>query len=119
MRFSERYGYKPVREIIQKESIDDALKNKLWSLVHNFFLHSYGNFINQDELTNHSILKELIHAFWFKIFDQPTDTIPSKTIQSIAKIRSYFFDLKWFNIYDFIEEIIKFNPKPEEKNQYI
>jgi len=24
MRFSERYGYKPVRDIIQKESIDDA-----------------------------------------------------------------------------------------------
>lgn len=29
MRFSERYGYKPVREIIQKESIDNDLKNTL------------------------------------------------------------------------------------------
>ena len=26
MRFSERYGYKPIREIIQKESMDDDLK---------------------------------------------------------------------------------------------
>ena len=33
MRFSERYGYKPVREIIQKESIDNDLKNTLWSLL--------------------------------------------------------------------------------------
>ena len=32
MRFSERYGYKPVREIIQKESMDDHLKNGLWSI---------------------------------------------------------------------------------------
>lgn len=29
MRFSQRYGYKPVREIIQKESIDDDLKNRI------------------------------------------------------------------------------------------
>ncbi len=29
MRFSERYGYKPVREIIQKESIDKELRNAL------------------------------------------------------------------------------------------
>ncbi len=29
MRFSERYGYKPVREIIQKESMDEVLINRL------------------------------------------------------------------------------------------
>lgn len=34
MRFSERYGYKPIREIIQKESIDDDLKNALWNTYH-------------------------------------------------------------------------------------
>ncbi len=32
MRFSERYGYKPVREVIQKESMDDALKNSIWNV---------------------------------------------------------------------------------------
>lgn len=32
MRFSERYGYKPIREIIQKESMDDNLRNGIWSL---------------------------------------------------------------------------------------
>ena len=33
MRFSERYGYKPIREIIQKESMDDDLKNGLWNVL--------------------------------------------------------------------------------------
>ena len=34
MRFSERYGYKPVREIIQKESMDKDLRSKLWSILY-------------------------------------------------------------------------------------
>ena len=45
MGFSERYGYKPVREIIQKESIDDDLKNALWNVYHNIILES-GKFDN-------------------------------------------------------------------------
>ncbi len=33
MSFSERYGFKPIREIIQIESIDEPLRNGLWSLL--------------------------------------------------------------------------------------
>ncbi|WP_407409805.1 AbiJ-NTD4 domain-containing protein [Acinetobacter sp.] len=33
MRFSQRFGYKPVREIIQKESMDENLKNQLWNNI--------------------------------------------------------------------------------------
>ena len=39
MRFSERNGYKFVRETIQKESMDDDLKTRLWSLL-DIFLYS-------------------------------------------------------------------------------
>lgn len=33
MRFSQKLGYKPVREIIQKESMDENLKNQLWNNI--------------------------------------------------------------------------------------
>ena len=33
MRFSERYGHKKVREIVQIDSIDEPLRNALWSLL--------------------------------------------------------------------------------------
>jgi hypothetical protein len=33
MRFSERYGYKKVREIVQIDSMDEPLRNALWSLL--------------------------------------------------------------------------------------
>lgn len=47
MRFSERYGYKPVREIIQKESMDDALKNSIWNVFKQII-------IEQGKFTKHS-----------------------------------------------------------------
>jgi len=58
MSFSERYGYKPIKEIIQIESMDEPLRNGLWSLlkvhcwdhVHRssgiyggYYLNDYGN----------------------------------------------------------------------------
>jgi hypothetical protein len=33
VRFSERYGYRKVREIVQLDSVSDQLKNALWSLL--------------------------------------------------------------------------------------
>ena len=33
MRFSERYGYQSIREIIQKNSINTDLKNALWNTI--------------------------------------------------------------------------------------
>lgn len=42
MRFSERYGYKPVREIIQKESMDEVLKNGLWNAISECIFHKYS-----------------------------------------------------------------------------
>ena len=38
MRFSQRYGYKPVKEIIQKESMDAELLNKLWNVINLYIL---------------------------------------------------------------------------------
>ena len=59
MHFSERNGYKPVREIIQKESIDDDLKTRLWSLLD---ISSYSKYtkpfiFNQND---HNVLDKLI-----------------------------------------------------------
>lgn len=42
MRFSERYGYRPVREIIQKESINDDLKNGLWNAIGEYIFNKYS-----------------------------------------------------------------------------
>lgn len=103
MRFSERYGYKPVREIIQKESMDEQLRNALWSILHTYIWSNITH-SGSHRYTKYSNVYILIHKYWFNIFKRPTDDIPSSTADSIKMIRDYFFNCEWFDIYSFIEE---------------
>ena len=36
-RFSERMGFKPAREAVQKDSMDDELRNRLWNALFDFY----------------------------------------------------------------------------------
>ena len=36
--FSHKYGYKPVKSIMQVQSMDDDLRNSLWNAIHIFYL---------------------------------------------------------------------------------
>lgn len=105
MRFSERYGYKPVREIIQKESIDDALKNLLWSVL-NDYVWKQVKHGNNYSYTKYSNISSLINSYWINILKLPNDTIPISTSDAIKRIRSYFFSCEWHEIYSLIEETI-------------
>ena len=110
MRFSERYGYKPVRQIIQKESMDLELRNGIWSIFNDCFWnkkHDYGRW----NYYRDSNLKNLIYSYWFNLFKEPTDTIPLKTVDAIKHIRSFFFRCEWHTIYSFIEETLENYPE--------
>ena len=37
MRFSQRMGYKPIKEIIQKESLDKDLRTGLWNVFYKWY----------------------------------------------------------------------------------
>ena len=89
MSFSERYGYKPVREIIQKESMDDQLQNALWSIFHTY-IWNHVTHSGSYSYTKNSNVYNLIHKYWFNIFKQPTDTIPLRTSDSIKKLEITF-----------------------------
>ncbi|MBU4232169.1 MAG: hypothetical protein KKD99_05875 [Proteobacteria bacterium] len=108
MRFSERFGYKPIKEIIQIESMDEPLRNGLWSLLKlhcwdyvrhssgaysGYYLSDYGN----DEI------QALCHRLWFNYFKKPLDQLSDDWGKVLIKLRSYFFECKWYEAYDFIE----------------
>ncbi len=87
MRFSERYGYKPVRDIIQKESIDNELKNGLWSVFHSYIWNRIEQGRNQSSFTRNSNIYSLVESYWLNLFKKPTDTIPKWTSDSLKIIR--------------------------------
>ncbi|MCX5806948.1 MAG: hypothetical protein NT010_12955 [Proteobacteria bacterium] len=108
MRFSERYGFRPIKEMIQIESIDEPLRNGLWSLlkVHSwdnvshssgiyggYYLNDYGN----------EQIQALCQRLWFHYFKKPLDQLSNDWTKVLAHLRQYFFDCKWYEVYDFIE----------------
>lgn len=110
MSFSERYGYKPIKEIIQIESMDDPLRNGLWSLlkmhcwddVHRssdiyggYFLSDYGN----------EKIRTLCQGLWFNYYKKPLDQLSDNWAEVLGHLREYFFTCKWNEVYDFIEYV--------------
>jgi hypothetical protein len=108
MRFSERLGYKTVKQELQFEIIDTELKNTLWTI----FL---DNFINRLEYQNYATGRRELYIYayslWLSFFKQPIDTAPIDKEKFVYKeslikhIRTFFFaeDTKWYEIYDLIE----------------
>lgn len=108
MRFSERYGYKSVREIVQIESMDEPLRNALWNIlklcvwddVHastgmyaGYYLASPAN----------KEVAQLCHRLWHGYFKKPLDTLDNNWSEVLRVLRGYFFDCEWYEVYDFIE----------------
>ena len=100
MRVSERNGYKPVREIIQKESMDESLKNRLWSCLFEKIFQGYSKYPGYE-----NTFKPLIDSIWSEFIKLPLDEIPipSKIPQAI---KQYIYGQEWFVLYDLIEFII-------------
>lgn len=120
MRFSERYGYKPVREIIQKESMDDDLRNLLWSILNDYFWKKvdHGGNLSYSKYAN---ISSLLNAYWVLHFKKPNDTIPISTSETINNIRNYFFSCAWHEVYSLIEVTIENSPSTfyKYKNSFI
>lgn len=108
MRFSERYGYKKVRELVQLESIDEPLRNALWSLlklqvwdqVHastglygGYHLSGYGN----------GEIQTPCRRMWYSYFKKPLDQLNDDWSQVYTQLRRHFFEAEWYEVYDFIE----------------
>jgi hypothetical protein len=108
MRFSERHGYRSVRDVVQIESIDEALRNSLWSLLKmhvwdhvsyssgvygGYYLASHGN----------EEIRKLCERLWFSFFKKPLDKLDNDWSEVNGQLRDYFFSCEWFEVYDFIE----------------
>ena len=113
MKFSERLGFKPVKEQLQVDSVDGELRNSLWSVYLEFFLQKVENWNQNPELTRFA------RALWYEFFKKPIDTLPIDSWGIVStdwltkSLREYFFSEKreWFEYYDLIEFSASFTPQ--------
>lgn len=103
-RFSERQGYKEVRQTIQVKSVDDTLKNGLWNLVSTGLFDEVSGFLSSS-LNVRALF--LCRALWMSYFKRPIDEIDDYWPHTYKYLRKYFFECEWFEVYDFLEFVVQ------------
>ncbi|PGD45082.1 hypothetical protein COM33_13195 [Bacillus toyonensis] len=106
MRFSERMGFAPVKDLIQVTSIDDDLRNGLWNTFESIII---GPCLKASDYSYAEVYKprngfeEFMVNQWCNFFKFPLSKM-SKFFNSWLKtIEELFHAMEWHQIYDFIE----------------
>jgi hypothetical protein len=98
--FSQREGFKLIKNIIQYDSIDDDLRNGLWNALYLFY---WSKAEKSPYLSNVPLVHHLCKKLWVDYFKYPLDTLNKYWEDTYRKIRNYFFSCPWYEVYDFIE----------------
>ncbi len=102
--FSQRMGFKPVKDIIQVNSIDADLRNSIWNDVYTA-IYEMGTALTFIDFP------AFLQDIWKYYFKEPIDGINVRDIgNTMQLIRVYFFQCKWYEVYDFIQFIVEYFP---------
>lgn len=104
MKFSQRIGITPVAKAIQINSMDNELRNQLWSLIYLCFIKAFDKSVRDRNISGEYQLYQLL---WYKFFKYPVDSIPRYSEETQSAIREEFFKFEWFQVYDFIDFLAK------------
>ena len=113
MRFSQRKGYTPVSEIIQKDTINEELRNTLWNILDLFIWHKEKFLYSQYGNPGIDIYST---GLWVRYFKRPLDSRPLTSEDTLNYIRNYFFSCPWYEVYDFLEFTLQFFKENEINN---
>ncbi|AJA21680.1 TPA: AbiJ-NTD4 domain-containing protein [Bacillus thuringiensis] len=110
MRFSERMGFTPVKELIQVDSMDDDLRVGLWNTFNSVIIDSYTARVPFPyiQTSNHrDFFEKFIVHQWGNYFKYPLTQLPGEFHRWFDNIHEYFFSTEWYNVYDFMEFLVQ------------
>lgn len=110
MRFSQRLGLTEVRSVVQIESIDDPLRNKLWSLLYVL--------LDRNSAIEYSNRRDLYHQVYLNFLHAPIDRIPDYSYTANDELRGYFYSDEWHKPYDLLEFVLQHLPYSEKEKAY-
>ena len=102
--FSERKGFTPVSDIIQIDSMNQALRNSLWNALDSV-LWSRPGFV-RGQYDAPGAIKTFSQSLWFNHLKKPIDELPYGDDNKLKVIRSYFFSYEWYQVYNFLEFVV-------------
>ena len=100
--FSQRKGLKKVRTEIQVDSMDSALRNRLWNVLdYYYWSHEHGQpnivFVPSPQM------KSILTKLWNYYFKEPVDIIHQYWRDTFEILSKRYSEFKWYEVYDFIE----------------
>lgn len=118
MRFSERLGIRPIRQVVQTKSMDDELRNRLWSVL---AIHCWREPRQRPATfdSENADLARILKVLWHDFFKEPVDTIPHFAYEAIAKVRGFYFAATWDQVYDILEFIVDHEPPQGQRKSLI
>ena len=122
MRFSQRIGKTSAVKLAQRESIDNDLRNSLWSILSVFYWDTFlgpgDGYTGRVSTVRGSNLELVVFKLWLYYFKRPTDTVERQWDACLKRLRDYFFKAQWFEVYDFVEFVAHAGPK-EQLDEFI
>ena len=102
MLFSKRKGLSIVRDSVQKDGMDDALRHGLWNALH-VCIWEQIEYNHYSQTFKSSNVYGLFQNYWHNLFKWPLDNLPGYLDDAHRRVREYFFKCEWYEVYDFIE----------------
>ncbi len=112
MRFSERMGFEPVRQAIQKDDMDPDLRIGLWNVISFLYFNIHPNYDTPGMDDFGTFLLKL----WMYHFKRPINDMPGYWQATLEAIRFYFFSCPWFRVYNFVEFVVQNPPNPDRES---
>lgn len=106
MRFSQRIGKKDIRQVLQTDSIDKVLENRLWNNILNDFIGEIEDYASSYEESRRGGVFKYI---WENFYEQKADEMTSYTNGGVYTagmtkyIKNWFLEAEWYEKYDLIE----------------
>jgi len=117
MKFSQRYGYTPIKDKIQCESMDDELRIGLWNVFKLLVVDGLNDNVYSSSFDSY------VRSLWIHFFKLPVDSIPRKnslhSSSPTERIREWFFKQPWFEVYDLIEFTVQMDPSNFDVDNFI
>lgn len=113
MVFSERIGITPLKNSIQKNSMNNELKIGLWNAISQYYfkveLNSMGKyFVSENSNSN---VYYICKSLWLDFYKIPIETLSNNWNVNFKIIKARYDNSNWFQVYDLIEFMAEISHK--------